>query len=101
MGLLDGFFNVSSNANDASDKAGHVWDNTVGNQGLGGMLGGLFGKRPNLKNPTTGEPTLEQANTTMIQNQLAKEKMATSSVLTGGQGLLDEPTTTSALLVGT
>lgn len=60
---------------------------------------------PGLQSPNSlsSTPSIQQANTTALQNQLAKEKMAasTSSMLNGGQGLLDEPTTTSRVLMGT
>lgn len=61
-------------------------------------------KAPDLQAPNANSstPTVQQANTTAIQNQLSKEHMAsTGSILTGGQGLLDEPTTTGRVLVGT
>lgn len=59
-------------------------------------------KAPQLHDPNSlsHQPTIQQANTTAIQNQLAKEKMATSTTLMGGQGLMDEPTTTSQTLKG-
>ena len=49
-------------------------------------------------------PTQSQTNTTALQNQLSAEKnaIATSAYLTPGygQGLLDEPHTTSQVLMG-
>lgn len=81
-----------------------LWDNSVG--WVGNQIGSLFTPpaQPSLQAPTakSATPTLPDANTTALQNQLAKEKTAasTSAVLTSGQGLLDEPTTTSRVLMG-
>ncbi len=59
---------------------------------------------PNLQGPNTlsSTPTQAQTNTTALQTQLSKEQTAssTSSILTGGQGLLDQPSTTSRVLLG-
>jgi hypothetical protein len=50
----------------------------------------------------TPTPTLASTNTTALQSQLSNEQNAasTSTILTGGQGLLDQPTTTSKVLLG-
>ncbi len=47
-------------------------------------------------------PSLAQASTSSLQAQLANESVAakTATLLTGGAGLLDEPTTTSRVLLG-
>lgn len=47
-------------------------------------------------------PTAGQASTSAFQNQLMAQKHAylTSTYLTGGQGLLDPPNTTSQVLLG-
>lgn len=60
--------------------------------------------QPNTQAPNalSSVPTTADANTTALQNQLSKEKMesSTSTILTGGQGLLDQPSTTSSVLMG-
>lgn len=88
---------VAHLGSDFGKSVGSFWDNDIGKNGLFSFLN----KKPDLSQPTTSAPTLAQANTTAIQNQLGAEKNATSAILTGGAGLLDEPTTTSALLTGT
>lgn len=59
---------------------------------------------PELKPPDalSSTPTLEQANTTRLQKQLASESAAAAygTTLTSGAGLLDQPTTTSRVLLG-
>lgn len=59
---------------------------------------------PNLQSPDaqSSTPTLGNANTTALQNQLSTEKFqnSTSTILNGGEGLLDQPTTTSRVLMG-
>lgn len=59
---------------------------------------------PDLKNPNakSSTPTMAQTNTTALQTQLSKEQNAsrTSTTLTGGTGLLDQPSTTSSVLLG-
>lgn len=64
----------------------------------------LSPQAPNLESPDakSSTPTLAQTNTTALQKQLASESAARSSstFLTGGQGLLDQPTTTSRVLLG-
>lgn len=59
-------------------------------------------KAPDLATPTTKTPDPAAASTTALQNQLAREAngRATATFLTGGQGLLDQPTTTSTVLLG-
>lgn len=54
---------------------------------------------PNAKSST---PTTAQASTTALQNQIAQEKNARASMTntTTGAGLMDEPTTTSRVLLG-
>lgn len=67
-------------------------------------LGELLGqKKPApLESPDaiSSTPTQAETNTTALQKQLAQESMfaSTSTILTGGQGVLDTPTTTSAFL---
>jgi hypothetical protein len=73
---------------------------------LGKAVGSLFQapKQPELQGPDalSAQPTQAQASTTTLQRRLTQEHAAasTSALLTGGQGLLDEPTTTSAMLTG-
>lgn len=52
--------------------------------------------------PTTPPPTLQDANTVAITQELSDEKSAAraSTILTGGQGLLDSPKTASQILLG-
>lgn len=47
-------------------------------------------------------PTLGQTNIFALQGQLSHEQRqaSASTILTGGQGLLDEPTTASRVLLG-
>ncbi len=71
----------------------------------GGLLGGLAapgGAAIKAPNANSSVPTAADANTTALQNQLSRERneASTSSILTGGQGLLDEPSTTSRVLMG-
>lgn len=80
--------------------------------GVGAIVGGIGGAvaanntpaPPALIAPTalSQTPTIQKTNTSVIQNQLARNQNAqsTSSILTGGQGLLDTPTTTSRVLIG-
>jgi hypothetical protein len=69
-------------------------------------IGQLFSppKAPELQAPTalSKQPTQAEAATAAINKTLDQEKVAasTSTVLTGGQGLLDQPTTTSRTLLG-
>jgi hypothetical protein len=82
--------------------------NTVGNifHDVGNAVSSLFHtpKAPTLAAPNalSATPTQAQASTTAAQQNLASETTAasTATVLTGGQGLLDEPTTTSKTLLG-
>lgn len=68
-------------------------------------MGSLFGTNaPPLLSPESisKTPTLAEASTTSLQNQLNKEgqsRMETTTPL-GGSGLLDEPTTTASVLMG-
>ena len=59
---------------------------------------------PQLQSPNANSntPTQAQTNTTALQTQLSDEhnQASTSTLLTGGQGLLDQPTTTSKVLLG-
>ena len=59
---------------------------------------------PELKSPDalSSTPTQAQASATASAAQLSQEQAAnsTSTVLNGGQGLLNDPTTTSSLLSG-
>ena len=72
----------------------------------GTFFGNLFGvpQQPNLIAPNafSQTPTIQQANTTQLQNQLAQEQndQKTSTILTGGGGLMDKPQTTSSVLLG-
>lgn len=69
-------------------------------------IGGLFQapQQPSLMGPDSmsAQPTLAQTSTTALQKQLTQEHAAasTSTLLTGGQGLLDDPKTTSNVLMG-
>jgi|SRR6185312_14397845 len=82
------------------------WDNTVkpaytNYTGLGAITTALQPKKPsNPAAPTTSDPTLQQTNTTAIQNELANEANATATVLTGGRGVTAMPLTSSAVLMG-
>lgn len=59
---------------------------------------------PSLQYPDakSSTPTQAEANTTALQTQLNKESAARASATneTGGSGLLDTPTTTSSVLLG-
>ena len=59
---------------------------------------------PNLKSPDSlsSTPTLAETNTTSIQTQLVAESNAAryGTQLTTGAGLLDQPSTTSRILLG-
>lgn len=69
-------------------------------------IGGLFSppKAPDLQAPTalSSTPTEAQASQTAATKNLKDEQTAasTSTTLNGGQGLLDEPNTTSRTLFG-
>ena len=69
-------------------------------------VGQLFSapEQPKLQAPSalSATPTQAQASTTAAQDTLTQEKQAasTSTVLTGGAGVLDQPTTTSRTLLG-
>jgi hypothetical protein len=59
-------------------------------------------KAPDMARTSTSAPTLADANRAAVSGQLAQERQAysASSQLTGGAGLLDSPTTSSRVLVG-
>lgn len=61
-------------------------------------------KSPTLMNPNalSQQPTQADGAKVGIEKTLAKEKQqaSTSTILSGGQGLLDTPTTTSRTLLG-
>lgn len=69
-------------------------------------VGQLFNppKAPTLSAPNalSAQPTQAQASQVAIQKNLSAEQTqaSTSSLLNGGQGLLDEPKTTSRTLMG-
>jgi hypothetical protein len=82
---------------------------TAAVQGIGNFfsnIGNLFSapKAPSLQAPNelSKTPTQAEANTTTVNQELKNEQAAssTSTVLTGGSGLLDQPTTTSRVLIG-
>lgn len=85
--------------------------------GVGGLVGGAVGqfgdklldlfkapKTPELKGPNalSSTPTQADASRVAIRKTLDEERaqFTTSSVLTSGAGLLDQPTTTSRTLLG-
>ena len=87
--------NVSNSFNHAASQVGTFFNNLFTNPSA-----------PTLQTPAnaaTPTPNQATASTTAIQNQLSREKQiaSTSSILTSGEGLEDEPTTTSSILVGT
>ena len=57
---------------------------------------------PPVTTPGTTQPTLADTNTLAVQQTLGSERQAASasSILTGGAGLLDMPTTSSRTLLG-
>lgn len=98
---------VRNQVQSAFDNSGvsAAWDRSVG--WAGNKIGGLFDSgstQMHLNSPTalSATPTLAGASTTALQNQLAQASnaRATSTYLTGGAGLLEEPTTTSRVLLG-
>lgn len=68
--------------------------------GTWGPETGQAGAAP--KVPTTSQPTIQDANTTATQQTLAGEQQNywQRTMLTGGQGLLDNPKTASQTLLG-
>lgn len=76
----------------------------------GGLIANLFGdivnppKAPTLAAPNalSATPTQADAAAPALKGTLDREKQAasTATVLTGGQGLLDTPSTTSRTLLG-
>jgi hypothetical protein len=72
----------------------------------GTYFGNMFGvpQQPNLLAPTafSQTPTIQQTNTTALQNALSVEQneKSASTILTGGGGLMDKPQTTSSVLLG-
>ena len=70
----------------------------------GGIKNTLDPKTPDLQSPDalSSTPSQAQTNTTALQSELANESAvaSTSTYLTGGAGLLDQPTTTSRVLMG-
>lgn len=93
-----------------TDYMGNSGDNLgIDHWGLpntGQILGDLVNppKNPTLQSPDTlsGVPTQAQASTTALQNQLTAEQNSKASytTTTSGAGLLDEPSTTSRILLG-
>jgi len=87
---------------------------TVGPVGtvIGALTGQQTGKKagellsppdhPNLLAPNalSETPTQAQASKVAARRQLDQQRQSTSTVLNGGAGLLDEPTTTSRTLLG-
>lgn len=95
----------------ATDSTGKFFDDPVGQfTGAIGDTGSSIGEQlqqpdsPTLEAPDSKSktPDRKQASTSIFQNQLMSEKHAflTSTYLTGGAGLLEEPTTTSRVLLG-
>lgn len=100
---------------------GHAWDNTVGNVGRGvgdwaddGKIGGAVGQawgfltswahspnRPETQSAPPA-PTQGQANVQAMGAQVERERQIhmNSNQPTGGQGVLDTPTTASRVLLG-
>lgn len=80
---------------------------------VGGVVGGLYGAYEQTQNSQGGDslqspdslsstPSRAAVNTTTLQSQLNKESAARAygTTLTSGAGLLDQPTTTSQVLLG-
>lgn len=113
------FSDLSADVGQTLDAAGSLAV-TVGTAGLatgidkGQFTGGLdpgglnnaigYKGAPKLLNPDSlsSTPTLAQTNTTRLQAQLASESSAAmyGSTLNSGSGLLDSPTTSSRILLG-
>lgn len=72
--------------------------------GVGQVISGDTPQQPKLQAPNamSQTPTQAQASATASAQTLTQEKQAasTSSVISGGAGVLDQPTTTSRTLLG-
>ncbi len=102
---FDPFANPISDATSSdSDKR----KNGLGTLGTGGLLPGAswatFGQSAGQAPPGAppSPPTLGQTNMIGLQSELSHEQRgwAASTILTGGGGLTDEPTTASQVLLG-
>ncbi len=111
-GILDSFAgDVSGATNHSLGAFGQLGQGNLGGAGsqvgqFANDLGHMFGlvKNHNMPDPAAPPPppTLGQATLFGLGQQLSHEQRmaAASTTLTGGAGLLDEPTTASQVLLG-